>query len=179
MDITINVGNLGAQKNEILTGIRELSNSADEKNTLLMKIQSLTGSIPDALEIIDAIHTSTVDLVTESSGNNEAAGLLLAAAGMRQFRRAHYATTFLLSSVPPGDGSRKKKDKDPYSSCIVETLVSLGAKKSGLAELVENQPFITAIDAKKMKIIDDAGIVKSKYIEEKKKDESPDAQVAA
>lgn len=176
----LSIANLSTQKGDILTAIQELSGLEDAEKILNLKLQSTTGTIPDALEVINSIHTSVVDLSVEANGDLQAAGLLLAAAGKKNFRKAHYAATFMLSSgasVAQAEEGRRKKMKDPYTSCIIETLVSLGAKRSGLADVFKNQSFITATDAKRLKIIDDSGIVKSKYIEEKKK-EVVEAQVA-
>ena len=163
------VTNLTNQKGEILATIQELKSCADEEKILVLKLKFTSGSVPEALEIINPIHTSDVDLITESSGNIEAGGLLLAAAGKTKTRKARFDTIFMLRSISVGDGTSKKKTIDPYASCIIQTLVSLGARKSGLIEIMKNQTFITSIDARRLKIIDDDGIVMNKYKEGSKK----------
>jgi hypothetical protein len=162
MPTDIILTNLNTQKGDFLNLIQRLNDPSIPDRLIDLKLQSTVGPIPDALEIIEAVHTSEVDIATEASGNLEVAGLLLVAAGLKKSRKATYDAIFKLSTLPEGEG-RKKKSKDPYTSCIIETLVNLGAKRRDLIELISSQSYITATDAKKLRIIDDAGIVKSKY----------------
>lgn len=156
----------------------ELGRSEEAEKILRLIFQSSKIPIPVSLELMQKIHQSSIDLETESSGELNAGAMLLAAAGKPKFRNAHYATTFILTDKT-GDESGKKKNKDPYSSCIIETLGALGARKGELAGLMNSQSFITAIDAKRLKIIDDAGLVKNKYKKEKKKEEASSNDAAA
>ena len=64
---------------------------------------------------------------------------------------------------------KKRKSKNPFDNVFIETLGGLKARKSDLIDVMKNQKFITAIDAKRLKIIDDAGLVKNKYQKERKK----------
>ncbi|HMQ97909.1 MAG TPA: ATP-dependent Clp protease proteolytic subunit [Ignavibacteria bacterium] len=172
----ISLSNLTSQKTEVIRAIDELNSSNDTENTLNIKLQSTSGSIPEALEVIEKIHTSKVDLATESSGEISPAGLLIAAAGKPKNRKAHFSTIFKLSDNT--EEGKKGKSKDPYATCLIETLGGLRARKSELIEIMNTQKFITAIDAKRLKILDDSGLVKNKYQPEKKKSTENEVELA-
>lgn len=165
----LNVSNLSTQKEEIISTVQELARQEDQEKILNLKLLSTIGAIPEALEVIEKIHTSDVDLYIEASGEISPAGLLIACAGKPKHRKAHFSTIFKLKDNP--EEGKKNKIKDPYSSCIIETLVGLGARKVEISEIYGSQFFITSIDAKRMKIIDDAGIVENKYKKVKKSEE--------
>lgn len=172
----INVTNLITQEGEISAGIHEVDGSADEEKILKLILKSTTGPIPVALKIVDILHKSKVDSIIECSGEISPGGLLLAAAGKPKNRIAHYSTTFRLTD---GLEEGKAKTKDPFISCLFESLISLGARKSELAKIMKNQHFMTAIDCKRLKIIDDAGLVQNKYKQAKKNEEASKTEVVA
>lgn len=171
MEITKEITDVSAQRQTILDAIAELEGSTDPEKKLSIIANSTQGNLADALEGLSRIHKSSSEIVleTQAIGNINPAGLLLVAAGKPGLRRAHYTTIFALSTVPD-DG--KKKTKDPYASTIIETLVSLGAKRKPLEEMMKTQKFITSTDAKRLKILDDSGIIQSRYKEEKDKEKT-------
>ena len=170
MNKEIVLKNLTTQKGDLLSNIQELISSTDDEKNLSLKLDSTIGTIPEALEVIEKIHTSDVDLYIEASGEISPAGLLIACAGKPKQRKAHFSTIFKLKDNL--EEGKKNKIRDPYSSCIIETLVGLGARKSEISEVYGSQYFITSMDAKRMKIIDDAGIVENKYKKVKKNEEA-------
>jgi len=155
------VTNLTTQKDEIIAGNAEVNASNDEEKILKLIISSTSGIVPDALEVIETNHASKVDLHIECSGDISQAGLIIACGGKPKHRRAHFSTIFRLKDIV--EEGKKSKSVDPYSSCLIETLGSLGVRKNDFAHMMGTQSFITAFDAKKLKIIDDAGIIKNKY----------------
>ena len=124
---------LTSQKQDVFSGFEELRSTEDLEKILILKLNSTKGKIPDALEVVEKFHTSNVDLYTESSGEISTAGLLIAAAGKPKNRKAHYSTIFKLrDDVEEG---KKGKTKDPYTSCVLETLGGLGARKNDIEDL--------------------------------------------
>jgi len=177
---SIVLNNLTSQKGEVMSAIAELKGTAESEKILQLTLNSTLGTIPEGLEIIQMIHTSPVDLTTDSTGELSPAGLLIAAAGKPDNRKAHYSTIFKLSDIVV-DEKGKKKSTDPYLTSLLETLCGLGARRKNLTEIASKQSFITANDAKKLKIIDDAGLVKNKYGKDKdsKKDANATQEVTS
>lgn len=167
---SLDITNLSAaaEKQSIFDSVHELELSTEPEKILNLRMKSSKGTIPDALEIIQRFVSSSVDLSIEASGEINPAGLLLSASGKPKCRKATFSTIFMLRDKEL-DEKGKKKTKDPYATCLIETLCGLGAKRSQLTDIMSSQSFITSIDAKKLRIIDDAGLVKNKYKEEKKK----------
>jgi len=150
----------------VKTSVQTLSTSTDAEKQLVFELNDTKGPIPLAYDIIKAVHSSAVDLVTESSGNLSAAGTLLAASGKPSLRKAELSTTFALNDKDSTPGKMRKVD-NPDEGLMKFLLGSFSKKKRAISDAISTHNVISSVDAYSAKIIDDVGGFKNKYEEPK------------
>ena len=136
------------------------TNSSEESTPkeIHLELNSTKGKIQFAIEIINTVQESTIDLIINCRGKLSAAGTILAAGGKPGFRTAKFGTQFFL-------GKRKLKNgeiENPQIEQLKDILLLLAKNKKLTKQFLENKNLITDCEAKQCGIIDSTGFI-NKY----------------
>ena len=157
---------------DLLDKIQKTNTSNITPKEIRLELDSTKGNIQMASEILEAIHTSSVDLIISCKGKLSVAGTILAAGGKPKFRSAKIGTRFAL-----GKGKSKNKLVQNTNQELVQNtnqeeiksiLNGLSKKKKLINEFLETKNTLTAYEAIECGIIDSTDF-RSKYINTNKR----------
>jgi ATP-dependent protease ClpP protease subunit len=146
--------------------IAEFIGSSDEKNEVELDfVNCSSGSINSALEIIQSINNTPVDLITHAHGKIGAAATILFSAGKPGKRTADMDTMLVLNDEESQKLGRFRNVKNPNAGLIEHLLTITTGKKRPIREAVTTMHVLTVYDAKKIGIVDQIIGISSKYEE--------------
>lgn len=153
---------------EILNELTRLEGLDSGKQELKLKLQSTSGDITFAVEIVSLAHSMTnVDIVVEASGKIGPAGSIITAGGMLGKRTATLGTTFLLTEGDPYLDDVKAPELEDEDKTVYQTLSALTGRRSQILENIKSGKRFSTVIARKCRIIDSSLEFKSKYLHPK------------
>lgn len=155
---------------EVVNSLNSVQPSADGSKTIGLNFESTTGSISDAITLINDIHKSDVDYTTSASGELGLAAIILLAGAKPGERSVDATAMFNFCAVTDKVGKRRK-DLTAEEQQALEILGKFSVSKKNLikSQMLSGTK-ATAAQVKALRLIDkiEGGFV-DKYEQARKK----------
>lgn len=169
MNTSFKVQNLDkSMADQIKSSIDEISKSEASPKQLTLELDSTTGELILAVEIVRMAHELKVELLTKASGKLSSAGTVIAGAGKIGRRSAGLQTLLVLNDAESEKLGKFRKVANPNLGIMEYMLVRTTTKKRGVKQALASMNVITSFEAVELGILDTLEGFESMYAEELK-----------
>lgn len=175
---TFKVQNLDkSMADQIKSSIEEISKSEETPKQLTLELDSTTGDLLLAVEIVRMAHGLKVELITRASGKLSSAGTVLAGGGKIGRRSAGLQTQLVLNDAESEKIGKFRKVANPNLGLMEYMLVRTTNKKRGVKQALASMNVISSFEALELGILDTLEGFESMYAEELKPKSKKNSEV--